>query len=85
MSEAALTRFRTLIAERDGPVFAAPWEARAFALAIAAHEAGLFTWTDWAATLGEVIADAGASDTGDQYYRHWLTALERLTDAAAKP
>jgi hypothetical protein len=28
----------------EGPVFNAPWEARAFALVLALHERGLFTW-----------------------------------------
>jgi nitrile hydratase accessory protein len=69
----------------DGPVFRAPWEARAFAIALALHERGLFTWPEWTATLADEIKRAQASgdlDTGETYYRHWLLALERL--AAAK-
>jgi nitrile hydratase accessory protein len=65
----------------DGPVFAAPWEAQAFAMALALHERGLFTWPEWAAALAEEIGRAQAAgdpDLGDTYYRHWLTALERL-------
>jgi nitrile hydratase accessory protein len=74
----------------DGPVFGAPWEARAFAIAWALHEGGLFTWPEWAATLAEEIERARASgdpDFGDTYYRHWLTALERIAAAkgAAEP
>ena len=68
-----------------GPVFREPWEARAFAMALALQGSGLFTWTEWAATLGEEIRRAQAAgdpDTGDSYYRHWLAALERI--AAAK-
>ena len=45
------------------------------------HEAGLFTWPEWAATLAEEITHAQAAgdpDTGDTYYHHWLAALERL-------
>lgn len=64
-----------------GPVFAAPWEAQAFALALALHERGLFTWSEWAATLAAVIAEArerGEPDDGSDYYRHWLAALERI-------
>ena len=65
----------------DGPVFREPWEAHAFAMALALHERGLFTWLEWAATLADEIRRAQAAgdpDTGDTYYRHWLTALERL-------
>ena len=67
--------------DADGPVFREPWEARAFAMALALHEAGLFTWDEWAAALGEVIRKAqgaGDPDTGETYYRHWLATLERL-------
>lgn len=64
-----------------GPVFKAPWEAHAFALALTLHERGAFTWKEWAQALSEVIADVrrrGEPDTGEDYYRHWLTALERM-------
>jgi nitrile hydratase accessory protein len=65
----------------EGPVFREPWEAQAFAMALALHERGLFTWTEWAGTLAEEIKRAqarGDADTGETYYRHWLNALERL-------
>jgi nitrile hydratase accessory protein len=64
-----------------GPVFNAPWEAQAFAMALTLHERGVFSWMQWAQTLGQVIAEAkerGEPDTGEDYYRHWLTALERI-------
>jgi nitrile hydratase accessory protein len=64
-----------------GPVFQEPWEAQAFAMALALHERGLFTWTEWAATLAQEIKAAQAAgdpDAGNTYYRHWLNALERL-------
>ena len=67
--------------DRDGPVFREPWEAHAFAMALALHEQGLFTWPEWAATLAVEIRRAQAAgdpDTGETYYRHWLAALERL-------
>lgn len=70
-----------LPADDDGPVFAAPWQAEAFALALALHEQGCFTWTEWADALSAEIADAGArgeADDGSDYYLHWLNALERL-------
>jgi len=78
--------------DANGPVFGEPWEAQAFAMTLALHERGLFTWHEWAATLSAEIKRAQASgdpDTGETYYRHWLNALERLvaekgvTDAGA--
>ena len=76
----------------EGPVFREPWEAQAFAMAVALHERGLFGWSEWTAVLGDEIERAqaeGDPDTNETYYRHWLAALERIvaekgvTDAAA--
>jgi len=70
--------------DSDGPVFGAPWEAQAFAMALALHERGLFTWSEWAATLAGQIKRAQANgdpDHGDTYYRHWLATLEELISA----
>jgi nitrile hydratase accessory protein len=67
--------------DAEGPVFKAPWEAQAFAMAVALHEQGAFTWKEWAACLADVIAEVrrgGGVDDGSEYYRHWLTALERI-------
>ena len=71
--------------DRAGPVFAEPWQAQAFAMVLALHRRGLFTWPEWAAVLAAEITraqEAGDPDSGDTYYHHWLAALERL--AAAK-
>ena len=38
----------------EGPVFAEPWQAQAFALTLSLHEQGLFTWPEWAATWSGV-------------------------------
>ncbi len=68
----------------DGPVFSAPWQAQAFAMTLALHERGVFTWTEWARSLSEAIRDAQASgdpDRGDTHYAHWLDALERIYTA----
>jgi nitrile hydratase accessory protein len=54
------------------PVFAEPWQATAFALTIALHERGLFSWSEWAAALGEEVK------SGDPYYDCWMRALEKL-------
>jgi nitrile hydratase accessory protein len=63
------------------PVFNEPWEAKGFAIVLALHQRGLFTWTEWAQALAEQIAQAqqrGDADHGDTYYRHWVAALESL-------
>ncbi len=87
-SDAATLRATQSVASipRDagGPVFHEPWEAAAFALALSLNERGLFTWTEWATTLGEEIKKAQAAgdpDTGETYYRHWLATLERIVAA----
>jgi nitrile hydratase accessory protein len=68
--------------DESGPVFREPWEAQAFAMALALHGRGLFSWKEWAAALAEEIRRAqqgGDPDTGETYYRHWLATLERLS------
>jgi nitrile hydratase accessory protein len=67
--------------DADGPVFREPWEAQAFAMTLALHERGLFTWPEWATALAIEIKraqTAGDPDTGETYYMHWLAALEKL-------
>jgi nitrile hydratase accessory protein len=75
-----------------GPIFAEPWQAQAFALAVRLSAQGHFTWKEWATTLAdELKADAarGEPDDGSRYYHCWLAALEslvvskRLSDAVA--
>jgi nitrile hydratase accessory protein len=63
------------------PVFAEPWQARAFALALKLSEQGHFTWDEWTAALArelKAVADRGEPDDGSRYYHHWLAALETL-------
>ena len=63
--------------DADGPVFAEPWQAQAFALVVRLHAEGAFTWTEWAAALSDALAgDPG--DDGSRYYHHWVEALEQL-------
>jgi nitrile hydratase accessory protein len=65
----------------DEAPFREPWEAQAFAMTVKLHEAGHFTWPEWAAVLSEEIAEAqrqGDPDLGTTYYHHWLRALERI-------
>jgi nitrile hydratase accessory protein len=73
-----------LPSDEDGPVFAEPWQATAFALAVRLSAAGHFTWSEWAATLAHELkrgAERGEPDDGSKYYHHWLAALERLVVA----
>ena len=87
--DAALCAVAPLPRDDAGPVFAAPWQAQAFALAVQLHQQGLFTWPQWAEALGAEIRAAGADDDGSRYYEHWLAALEKMVltrgaaDAAA--
>ena len=72
------------ISRTEQRVFAEPWEAQAFALAVRLSEQGHFTWKEWAEALaGELKAakDRGEPDDGSRYYHHWLAALERLVAA----
>jgi nitrile hydratase accessory protein len=70
--------------DQEGPVFAEPWQAQAFALAVRLSEEGHFTWKEWAAALAQELkaaADRGEPDDGSRYYEYWLAALERLVIA----
>jgi len=67
--------------DEGGPVFAEPWQAQTFALAVKLSEAGHFTWKEWASALAaelKAAADRGEPDDGSRYYEHWTTALEKL-------
>jgi len=63
--------------DHDGPVFAEPWEAQAFAMAVKLNEAGIFSWSEWAETLGAELH--GEPDR--PYYESWLAALEKLVES----
>ena len=67
--------------DASGPVFREPWEAQAFAMTLALHERGVFSWPEWTAVLADAIQRAQAAgdpDNGESYYRHWLAALEQI-------
>jgi nitrile hydratase accessory protein len=67
--------------DADGPVFAEPWQAQAFALVVALQEKGVFTADEWAQALGREIAEAvaeGGCREGSDYYERWCEALEHL-------
>src|SRR5512147_2737614 len=80
-SQTTIAALPRLPRDGDGPVFAEPWQAQAFALAVKLSEQGHFTWKEWAAALAselEAAARRGEPDDGSHYYEHWLAALERL-------
>ena len=58
-------------------VFQAPWEGRAFGLAVSLYDSGRYPWSDFSARLATEIA-AGAGGSPERYYEHWLAAFERL-------
>jgi len=76
----------------DGPTFEAPWQARAFAVAVAVTDEADLPWDGFQSRLVEEVGRAEGSDgetldpegidpPGDHegvYYRQWLAALERL-------
>jgi nitrile hydratase accessory protein len=79
--ETDLAALPALPRDAGGPVFRAPWEAQAFAMTLALHARGVFTWREWAGALAAELAGAvarGVADDGTRYYEHWLAALEKL-------
>jgi nitrile hydratase accessory protein len=70
----------SLPADDTVPVFAAPWEASAFAMVLALHRAGHFEWREWVELLAAEIGSAEPDPTGALYYERWARALERLLD-----
>jgi nitrile hydratase accessory protein len=68
--------------DADGPVFAEPWQAQAFALVVRLHAEGAFSWSEWAAALSEALA-GDPDDDGAHYYHHWVEALETLAARCA--
>ena len=63
--------------DAEGPIFAEPWQAQAFALTVRLNAAGAFAWSDWAVALSRELASDRDGD-GSRYYVHWITALESL-------
>jgi len=79
-----LSELPRLPRDEGGPVFAEPWQAQAFALAVKLSEQGHYTWKEWAAALSDQLQAAarrGEPDDGSRYYEHWLAALESLVAA----
>jgi nitrile hydratase accessory protein len=68
----------------EGAVFAEPWEAQVFALAVTLSSRGFYSWREWTETLGGELAQIGRDTealNGSRHYLHWLTTLERIAVA----
>jgi nitrile hydratase accessory protein len=66
---------------KDSPVFAEPWQAEVFAMVVALHQHGLFSWSEWADALSAEVKRPDAAQDGSDYYDRWLDALEKLLAA----
>jgi nitrile hydratase accessory protein len=68
--------------DAQGPVFAEPWQAQAFALTVRLQDTGYFSWSEWTAALAAELRQAvdrgEPDDDASHYYHHWLAALEGL-------
>ena len=80
-AQSALAQLPGLPRDQGEPVFAEPWQASAFALAVSLSRQGHFSWKEWAAALADELKASsarGEPDDGSHYYHCWLTTLERL-------
>jgi nitrile hydratase accessory protein len=74
-----------IITDAEDTVFAEPWEARAFAIALTLSGGKGFSWDEFRTRLIAEIAQADAVreprddvDTAPKYYECWLAALEKI-------
>jgi nitrile hydratase accessory protein len=68
-------------------LFDAPWESRAFGIALALHDGRILDYEEFRTRLIEEIAgwegQHGTDGSGYRYYERWAAALERaLTETA---
>ncbi len=73
-------RSQVILPEQDDePVFAAPWEASAFALTMVLFKQGYFTWQEWVATFSQTVSEGEQGPGASRpYYESWSVALERM-------
>lgn len=77
-AQGALAAVPSIPRDDDGPVFPAPWAARAFAFTLALHERDVFTWPQWSEALGATIGQDQHDSDPESYWLCWLSALEAL-------
>jgi nitrile hydratase accessory protein len=58
--------------------FEAPWEGRAFGIAVNLNEQGLYPWTAFRDELVHEIGSAEAEGQATSYYERWLATLEKV-------
>lgn len=78
-----ILEFEQTPTENGNPVFEAAWQARVFGLSVSMRgEDGVFEWESFQRRLADEIASgdesAAPEDIEDGYYRHWISAFERL-------
>ena len=78
---AAMEAQISLPRENGELVFQAPWEARAFGLAVALNEQEIYEWCEFSAELAATIAAAEQSNDPSSYYARWIASLEELVIA----
>ncbi len=61
-------------------VFAAPWQGRAFGMALALRARHPYRWEEMRGLLAKRIAAGGPADDGSHYYEHWVASLEELLE-----
>ena len=74
----ALARIASIPRDCGEPVFAEPWEARAFALAVHLNERGVFTWSEWAEIFGANLKANTLAGEPASYYEVWWQTLEEM-------
>ncbi|MDE4305822.1 nitrile hydratase accessory protein [Phaeobacter gallaeciensis] len=70
--------------DEESRSFDEPWQAQAFALVVALHKSGKFTWEEWVKTFSSHIKAEPArpgESTNDTYYRQWMLALEEMANS----
>ncbi len=81
-TQEALKALPSIPQECGDAVFTEPWEARAFAMAVALNERGLFTWPEWADLFSSNLKVNETLKAPRSYYQVWMATLEEI--AAAK-
>ncbi|HZT08653.1 MAG TPA: nitrile hydratase accessory protein [Chloroflexota bacterium] len=59
-------------------VFEAPWEGRAFGIAVALNEHDVYPWRTFRDALVEQIAADESAGRSSSYYERWLASLEEV-------
>lgn len=63
------------------PVFAAPWQSRAFGMVVDLHKAGRYPWDEFKERLIQEISAGRPADVpadASEYYYQWVEAFSRL-------